>query len=862
MKAFNLVFVFSLFFVILFLFGCVTQPVCGNGVCESGEDENNCSSDCGVIDLNCSTLGGEKCGDFQVCDGEIITQSKDTQRCCSGECKLPESFDWRDKHGENWITVGKNQGSLNSCGAFSAIGTAEAVINLYYNQHLDLDLSEQQLFDCRYPEYHSEKEACISCFISDSVCSLITHGAIPETCNPYTNAFGGVCDKNACPNINETTWKFTDYYNLALTPNPAGCQYPEKAEDINEEKVKKLLIEKGPLALMLFYSEIGMRGHGLVLVGYDSNSDGTYWILKNSWGLQTSEGDACFKYKIPIREIEGISSVVALIKPIPPTDSNYVIVCQDKDSDQFCNWGITKEMPNTCPSYCKKEKDWDDSNSKIGALGKYDCNNCEAPVPICGDGICDDGETELNCFDDCEIIHYCSGVVPSNSTICSEDNNNLTTDVAISLVNTCDSPKCEYVCNEGFTKSEDVCLSNSTYVVGYNGNGNDRGVVPVDLNGPYAQGNVVKVLENIGSISKPNFYFAGWNTQANGFGIDYVPGSSFVIDSNNVNLYAKWVAFSSDTPNVWVTNLESNNVSRVQLSSPQGVVGSYPTGLSPYGVAVDYTDNAWVTNYNSNSVSKFDKFGNLIGTYPVGIKPMGIVVDAGGNIWVANKGDLAGTSSISKLSGITGSLIDSYKISGTNIIFSNLAVDNKNKVWVTDEYNNDIYTVDCSSGEIFMVYHSPDFVGGIALDNIEKIWITNRDSSSVSKLNSNNGEFIETYSIGDGIYPNWIAADASNNIWVLGEGGWNIVSKLNINTGELIGSYNTGGASITSVSIDSNENIWAINMTSNNVSKLSNNGDLLNSYTVGTYPSSLGDATGFTLKRLVNKKAFPPLEYE
>jgi len=114
-----------------------------------------------------------------------------------------------------------------------------------------------------------------------------------------------------------------------------------------------------------------MRGHGLVLVGYDTKSDGTYWIFKNSWGSDTEEGDGCFRYKVPIKEVEGIAYVQALIKPIPPTNRNYEINCVDKDNDGFCNWGITETMPNTCPNSCQLEKDWDDSNPEIGALGLY-----------------------------------------------------------------------------------------------------------------------------------------------------------------------------------------------------------------------------------------------------------------------------------------------------------------------------------------------------------------------------------------------------------------------------------------------------------------------------------------------------------
>ena len=95
----------------------------------------------------------------------------------------------------------------------------------------------------------------------------------------------------------------------------------------------------------------------------------TVWIFKNSYG--TSHGDG--GYTIVEASIDEIGWGTLPTGPfIPPTGEFYEINCVDKDNDEFCNWGITEDKPNTCPASCKSEKDWDDSNPNIGSLGLYE----------------------------------------------------------------------------------------------------------------------------------------------------------------------------------------------------------------------------------------------------------------------------------------------------------------------------------------------------------------------------------------------------------------------------------------------------------------------------------------------------------
>jgi DNA-binding beta-propeller fold protein YncE len=60
------------------------------------------------------------------------------------------------------------------------------------------------------------------------------------------------------------------------------------------------------------------------------------------------------------------------------------------------------------------------------------------------------------------------------------------------------------------------------------------------------------------------------------------------------------VAF--DGVNIWVTNQNSNNVTKLKASNGSKV-GTFSVGVLPVGVAFDGA-NIWVTNDSSNTVSK------------------------------------------------------------------------------------------------------------------------------------------------------------------------------------------------------------------------------------------------------------------
>jgi DNA-binding beta-propeller fold protein YncE len=74
------------------------------------------------------------------------------------------------------------------------------------------------------------------------------------------------------------------------------------------------------------------------------------------------------------------------------------------------------------------------------------------------------------------------------------------------------------------------------------------------------------------------------------------------------------------------------------------VLGTFGAGSRPQGLAYDGA-NIWVANLNSNNVVKLRASdGTRLGTFSVGASPSGVAFD-GANIWVTNNGN----NTVSKL---------------------------------------------------------------------------------------------------------------------------------------------------------------------------------------------------------------------
>jgi cathepsin F len=190
--------------------------------------------------------------------------------------EYPENFDWRDF---NVMGPVKKQGKCGGCWAFTTVGTIEAYYTIKTGKKKVF--SEQQLLDC-----NKLAMGCDGGNMRQGYEYLVSNGLMLQEEYPFEL-------ENPKKNIE---------YN---------CRYNEKNTYVkvkhfeiiskDEEEMKKILYEKGPLSasinshLLMFYKDgifdpylnfICKTGvnHAVILVGYGVENGVKYWTVKNSWG--------------------------------------------------------------------------------------------------------------------------------------------------------------------------------------------------------------------------------------------------------------------------------------------------------------------------------------------------------------------------------------------------------------------------------------------------------------------------------------------------------------------------------------------------------------------------------------------------
>ncbi|KAF0291935.1 Cathepsin L [Amphibalanus amphitrite] len=185
----------------------------------------------------------------------------------------PTSQDWRDY---GVVTGVKDQGQCGSCWSFSATGALEGAWALA--GHTLVSLSEQQLVDCSTAYGNA---GCNGGWMDSAFQYIRDHGGIQsEASYPYT-ARDGTC--KASGNNVATLRSYADIHSGS------------------ESGLLDAVANVGPVAVAIDASHFSFQlysggvyneahcsssrlDHGVLAVGYGTESGQDYWLVKNSWG--------------------------------------------------------------------------------------------------------------------------------------------------------------------------------------------------------------------------------------------------------------------------------------------------------------------------------------------------------------------------------------------------------------------------------------------------------------------------------------------------------------------------------------------------------------------------------------------------
>ena len=197
----------------------------------------------------------------------------------------PAAYDWRD-YGR--VSPVKDQGSCGSCWAFSTVANLEG---LYYaNKGVMKTFSEQMLVDCD---------------TSDSGCN----GGLMEYAFTWLKKNGGIMTDTDYPYKGVKSTCRSDkskYVDMTITGYKKLGSSWSTWSAVDEDEVKEFLYETGPLAIALNADPLQTYSsgildvtstkcptsginHAVTLVGYGTENNVAYWIVKNSWGTSWGE---------------------------------------------------------------------------------------------------------------------------------------------------------------------------------------------------------------------------------------------------------------------------------------------------------------------------------------------------------------------------------------------------------------------------------------------------------------------------------------------------------------------------------------------------------------------------------------------
>ncbi|EGC28338.1 hypothetical protein DICPUDRAFT_44383 [Dictyostelium purpureum] len=210
---------------------------------------------------------------------------------------LPDSFDWRNVSGVNYITENRNQHIPQYCGSCWSFASTSALSDRIKIQRKaafpDVNLAPQHLINC---EIGGSCDGGDPLSVMEGLSSDGKQVAVDETCAPYQAKNGLGCTptcKNCFPNGTCVA--------VAKFPSVQVTQYGSIR---GASKMMAEIYARGPIACSIdatskleaytggIFKEIkfpAIPNHIISVIGWGVEGSTKYWIVRNSWGSYYGE---------------------------------------------------------------------------------------------------------------------------------------------------------------------------------------------------------------------------------------------------------------------------------------------------------------------------------------------------------------------------------------------------------------------------------------------------------------------------------------------------------------------------------------------------------------------------------------------
>lgn len=207
--------------------------------------------------------------------------------------RLPASFDCRKAFPGKLAPI-RNQAQCGSCWAESSTEVLSSRLAIQSNGKCTQQLSAQPLVSCALAN------GCMGNTLEAAWNYLAANGTTTTRVNPYTSGGG---DPGQC----EALVQGETYHAKLLAPFSDFTITPHQNLEDNITSIKQSLLS-GPVQVAFqvtspfmayangvfsYQTDVNHKilgGHAVMLIGWDSDNIGEYWIVQNSWGTNWGEG--------------------------------------------------------------------------------------------------------------------------------------------------------------------------------------------------------------------------------------------------------------------------------------------------------------------------------------------------------------------------------------------------------------------------------------------------------------------------------------------------------------------------------------------------------------------------------------------